>query len=365
MLVQYEEDRPPPLVSTWSWQDSRGSSVLIALAWIGLLVGACGALYWAHLSVLGAIYGYQDWPGYVWLALTAAGAALIAPVMWPFLETRRPKIARFVLLVGVLSWVVTSVSGTLYLIGKSKSHPATLETSATGMIEANINRDTHSVYDAQNDCRNGIRRGCAWLNGRDAREAQIRIRQYDAELWRRKGLPPSIPAQWSVMDAALALRQRLLLLMTVAFGGAIALAMVWGPAEALKAMYSEPGTLFPRAGEGLPIGDIGGVLGNPLDAAFESWAAHCLERARGERVELALLHGHYRAWCLRRGLPAYAGDESFGRALNRQRDPSNPSDLGGPMVRHGAYPLKTGGRMSYINVRLVPDDILDEIEASA
>src|SRR5215471_12164380 len=98
MLVQYEDpNQPPPLASAWSWQDTQGSGVLIALAWIGLLVGAAGALYWAHLSVLGAFFGTGgEWPGYVWIALTAAGAALIAPVLWPFLEDRRPQIAKFV-----------------------------------------------------------------------------------------------------------------------------------------------------------------------------------------------------------------------------------------------------------------------------
>jgi hypothetical protein len=360
MLVQYEENTPPQLVSTWSWQDTRGSSVLIALAWIGLLVGAAGALYWAHLSVLGAIYGTLDWPGYVWLALTAAGAGLIAPVLWPFLETRRPQISRFVLVVGVISWLVTSASGAVYLIGKSRYHP---EATPTRTIETELAKDTRSVYEAQNDCRNGIWRGCEWLNSRDAHDAQVRIKHNDAELWRRKSLPPPKPQRVTAMDMAMLLRDRMLLLATVMVGGAIALAMLWGSAEAMKGMYSEPGSMTPRMGtglEGLPVGS----LGNPVDVAFESWANQCIEAARGERVSLAVLHAHYLAWCVRRRLPTYQSDSAFGRALNRQPDPGNPGDIGGPIVRHGAYSYKTGGRSEYIGIRLVPDDILDEIEAT-
>jgi len=362
MLVQYEEDRPPPLVSTWSSQDTKGSSVLIFLAWLGLLVGACGALYWAHLSVLGAIYGTVDWPGYVWLAVTAAGAALIAPVMYPFLETRRPEISRFVLIVGIISWIITSVSGTLYLVVKSQYHPATLETLETGVIEAKLAKDTKSVYEAQNDCRWGIWRGCEWLNGSGAQQAETRIRKYDAELWRRKGLGPPPPK--TIDDLIRLLRKRFLLFMTVTLGGSIALAMVWGPAEALKAMYSEPGTLFPKMGttaEGLPRPGVG-LLENPVNMAFESGARQGLERARGERAMLATMHAHYRGWCIQRGLPTFASDEAFGRALNRSRDPMNPNDLGGPMLRFGAFPHKTGGRMEYIGVRILPDTVLDDIE---
>lgn len=335
--------------------------MLIALAWIGLLVGAAGALYWAHLSVLGAIYGTLDWPGYVWLALTAAGAALIAPIMWPFLETRRPQISRFVLIVGILSWVITSASGAVYLIGKSRYLPP--EGRGVSAIQAELKEDERSVYDAQNDCRNGIWRGCQWLNTADARQVQKRIKLNDAELWRLKSLPPSKPVHVTAMDMASILRERLLLLATVMIGGAIALAMVWGPAEALKGMYSEPSAMLPRIGmtpDGLSVGS----MGNPVSMAFESWANQCIEAARGERVSLAVLHAHYLAWCVRRRLPTFQSDSAFGRELNRQPDPGNPGDFGGPVVRHGAYSYKTGGKMEYIGIRLAPDDILDEIEAS-
>lgn len=365
MLVQYEENQPPPLTSTWSTQDTKGSSVLIFLAWLGLLVGACGALYWAHLSILGAIYGTADWPGYVWLAFTAAGAALIAPVMWPFLSGRRPEIAQFVLFVGIVSWVITSLSGTAYMIAKSQYRPASLETSATGHIEAALAKDNHSVNGAQEDCDHGVWRGCEWLNSRDGHETRLRVRQYDAEL-KRRASTPTPPVRLTATNLSMTLRQRLLLLGTVMLGGAIALAMVWGPAEALKAMYSEPGTLAPKpigVLSGLPGGDLG-VLGNPVDMAAETWASQCLERARGERVELAVLHAHYRAFCVQRGLPTFENDAAFGRWFNRPRDPNNPADLGGPATRFQAFPLKTGGRMSYLNVRIKPDAILDDIEFS-
>jgi hypothetical protein len=148
----------------------------------------------------------------------------------------------------------------------------------------------------------------------------------------------------------------------VAMGGLIALAMIWGGAEALKGMYAEPSAMKP--GGAIPLDGLpGGALGNPVDDAFEAWASRCLERARGERVPLAVLHAHYKGWSLRRGLPTFASDEAFGRALNRQTDPSRPGDLGGPAVRYQAFPLKSGGKMTYVGIRIVPDELLDEIEA--
>jgi hypothetical protein len=364
MLVQYEdENRPPTLISAWSWQDSQGSWVLIALAWIGLLIGVAGALYWAHLSVLGAFFGGRsDWPGYIWIALTAAGAALIAPVLWPFLEDRRPQIAKFVLTIGVICWLITSALGTLYMIAKAEAPGgASLATAPIQAIRAALDKDFHSIIDAEHDCSVGIRRGCAWLDSRDGGETRARLGDYKAELARRAG--PARAEAPPAIRAIITGRQRFILLAIVALGGAIALAMLWGSAEAMKAMYAEPSAM-PRgatiAADGLP----GGALGNPVDDAFEAWASRCLERARGERIALATMHAHYRAWCLRRGLPTFASDEAFGRALNRQPDPTRPGDLGGPMVRYQAYPIKTGGRMEYIGVRIAPDDILDEIEAA-
>ena len=368
MLVQYEDQNaPPPLTSTWSWQDTRGSGVLIGLAWIGLAIGASGAVYWAHLSILGAFYGVVDWPGYVWIALTSAGAAVIAPVMWPFLEDRRPQIANFVLAVGVVCWVVTSASGTLYLIAKSEREPASLATAPLRWIENALSKDYHSVIDAKHDCRIGIWRGCDWLNSRNGHDTQTRIEQYENERTRRRNDIPEV-APPTPIKLILRLRQRLVLFATVALGGAIALAMVWGPAEALKGMYSEPGTLYPKINlpglEGTSLPGPG-PLGNPIDMVAENWASQCLERSRGDHSPMSTLHAHYMAYCIQRGLPTFANDAAFGRFLNRPRDPMNPNDLGGPMLRLGAFPHKTGGKMEYIGVRIIPDGILDDIENEA
>ena len=365
MLVQYEDQsQPPPLTSTWSWQDTRGSSVLIFLAWVGLLIGAAGTLYWAHFSVLGAIYGTIDWPGYVWIALTSAGAAIVAPVMWPFLEERRPKIANFVLTVGVICWLVTSASGTLYLIVKSEIESPSLATAPLRWIENALDKDYHSVIDAEHDCRIGVLRGCNWLNSRNGHDTRTRIEQYENERTRRKTAQPEAQTPTPI-KLVMRLRQRMALFLTVAFGGAIALALVWGPAEALKAMYSEPGTLYPKIGlpglNGLALPGAG-PLSNPVDMSFESWANTCLERARGEHVPLSTLHAHYMAYCIQRGLPTFANDAAFGRALNRPPDQINPNDLGGPMLRLGAFPHKTGGKMEYIGVRIIPDSVLDDIQ---
>jgi len=364
MLVQYEDqNRPPPLTSTWSWQDTRGSRLLIILAWIGLVIGVAGAFYWAHLSVLGALFGTVQWPGYVWLALTAAGAALIAPVLWPFFEDRRPEIGKLILAVGIICWIVTSASGALYLIARAERGQDSLATAPMAAIEAALKKDLGFVSAARQDCDNGVWRGCDWLNSWDGRATRTRIEQYEDERARRSQEPAQkmTPIPIRIIITA---RQRFLLFATVGLGGAIALAMIWGPAEALKAMYSEPGTLLPRIGlpaaDGLPVGD-GGALANPIEMAFESWARQCLERARGERVMLATMHAHYRGWCIQRGHPTM-GDEAFGRALNRPRDPMIATDLGGPMIRFGAFPHKTGGRMEYIGVRILPDGILDDIQ---
>src|SRR6516162_7716559 len=183
MLVQYEDqNRPPPLTSTWSWQDTRGSRLLIILAWIGLVIGVAGAFYWAHLSVLGALFGTVQWPGYVWLALTAAGAALIAPVLWPFFEDRRPEIGKFILAVGIICWIVTSASGALYLIARAE-------------------------------------RGCDWLNSWDGRATRTRIEQYEDERARRSQEPAQkmTPIPIRIIITA---RQRFLLFATVGLGGA-------------------------------------------------------------------------------------------------------------------------------------------------
>lgn len=365
MLVQYEDqNQQPSLQSAWSWQDTQGSWLLIALAWAGLLVGVGAALYWAHLSVLEAIVGGQsDWPEFVWLALISAGAALIAPVLWPFLQDRRPQIATFVLVIGVLSWMVTSASGTLFLIEKAERPRPVIQLPT---IPANqFEKDGRSIADAERDCYYGNMRGCAWLNGEGGAQARARRRQYTAEHARPRRGPPIVAASMGAVDIIAKLRTRLALFAMVLFGGSVAIALIWGAAEALKAMYSEPGALMPRAafgGDGLPVPALGA---SPLDLAFNAWAAQSLEPARGERASLATMHAHYRAWCLRRGLPTFASDEAFGRALNRPPDPADPNDLGGPMIRYGAYPIKSGGSREYIGVRIKPDDILDEIEGAA
>lgn len=375
MLVQYEAKNtaPPPLASTWSHQDNEGSWLLILLAWVGVLIGVGGALYWARLSILGAIYGSKsDVVGFAWLSITAAGAAIIAPILWPFLKTRRKEIATFVLVVGIISWVLTSISGTLFLIEKAETpqlddhgRPATMK-----QIEASIEQDRRSIANAERDCFYGVMRGCDWLNSDDGNAVRVRLKRNNTELASRRQPQPR-PATiapvkgFDMADAVIKLRSRFMLFMMVLLGGAIALALIWGPAEALKAMYSEPGTLMgpPQTPvTGLPEPSTAPLLGNPIDAAFETWANQCLERARGERAPLATMHAHYVGWCLRRGFPTFASDAAFGRALNRSRDPMNPGDLGGPMVRHQAYPLKTGGKMEYVDVRIRPDDILDEIE---
>jgi hypothetical protein len=363
MLVQYEDtNRPPPLGSTWSWQDRQGSWALILLAYAGLVVGICSALYWAHLSVLGALASPQ-WPGYVWLALAAAGAALIAPVMWPFLTERRPQIASFVLSVGIVCWLVTSASGALYLMMRAEHDPASLANAPLASILAALKKDRSYVNHAEQDCNNGVWRGCDWLNSQDGHATRTRIGQYENERERRDQEPALEMTPVPVKIIQL-FRKRLVMFATVALGGSIALALIWGPAEALKEMYSEPGTLGPGAAlaglEGFPGSPIG--LENPIELAAESWARQCLERARGERVPVATLDAHYRGWCIQRGLPTFAGDAAFGRWLNRPREPGDPNDLGGPMVRFGAFPHKTGGRMEYIGVRILPDPILDDIE---
>jgi hypothetical protein len=364
MLVQYEDKNlPPQLVSTWSWQDHAGSALLVALAWVGLLIGVGGALYWARLSVLGAVFGSNtDSIGFAWLSVTAAGAAIIAPILWPFLKHRRSEIATFVLTVGIISWLLTSASGTAYLIAKSEMPPPR---PSTQRLEAQLGRDERSIFEAEEDCKHGIWRGCAWLDSRAGYDTQARRYNGEQELSeiRRILRRPIEAADNSMFGMAKMAPSRFLLFLMDALGGAIALALIWGPAEALKGMWNEPGTIGP----GAPASAVDGFalpLQNPIDLAFESWAAQCLERARGERMELNILHAHYVAWCVQRGLPAFASDSAFGRALNRAPDPDRPGDLGGPMVRHGAYPLKTGGRMCYLNVRLRPDAILDEIEGA-
>lgn len=131
---------------------------------------------------------------------------------------------------------------------------------------------------------------------------------------------------------------------------------LWFGVESLIAFSSEgnlsaltPIIPTPPLGNGAPVDP----RDDPIRDAYNKWVRECLEWSRGDSLWAEKAYRHYKTWCTWRNLPSLGSSNALGAELQREN---------GPFARNKVMETKSSGKMRYLGVKLVDDEITAELD---